>query len=247
MSFVDCRWELGNPGRGREPYLAGHIPGASFLDVDEDDLSARPCVRRSPPAAERRSAARAASRCRDRGRRPRRRLREHGRRRASRWLLRHFGTTTAPVLDLDGWLGPLRSGEEQIEPAAFQPNERHDDTVTRRGAERSPRRARRRRPAFESASAASRTRSTACPAGFRRDQRPGTSRCPSPAGSSSPTAAPASPPASSCAAPRSQGAMRSSCEPGANGSSSGCPSREAEGHADRRLAPPPSPARLESG
>jgi len=34
--FVDCRWELGSPGRGRELYLAGHIPGASFLDVDED-------------------------------------------------------------------------------------------------------------------------------------------------------------------------------------------------------------------
>src|SRR4029450_9842310 len=34
--FVDCRWELGSPGRGRELYLEGHIPGASFLDVDED-------------------------------------------------------------------------------------------------------------------------------------------------------------------------------------------------------------------
>jgi len=39
--FVDCRWELGNPGRGRELYLAGHVPGASFLDVDAD-LSAPP-------------------------------------------------------------------------------------------------------------------------------------------------------------------------------------------------------------
>ena len=37
--FVDCRWELGKPGRGRELYLAGHIPGAAFLDV-ERDLSA---------------------------------------------------------------------------------------------------------------------------------------------------------------------------------------------------------------
>ena len=25
--FVDCRWELGNPGRGLELYLAGHVPG----------------------------------------------------------------------------------------------------------------------------------------------------------------------------------------------------------------------------
>ena len=34
--FVDCRWELGNLALGRELYLAGHIPGAAFLDVDED-------------------------------------------------------------------------------------------------------------------------------------------------------------------------------------------------------------------
>src|SRR5256885_9679685 len=39
--FVDCRWELGKPRRGHELYLQGHIPGASFLDV-ERDLSAPP-------------------------------------------------------------------------------------------------------------------------------------------------------------------------------------------------------------
>ena len=58
--FVDCRWELGDPARGRELYLAGHIPGASFLDVDEDlsDLSVEdagvthcraPSASRNPP------------------------------------------------------------------------------------------------------------------------------------------------------------------------------------------------------
>src|ERR671935_232605 len=26
--FVDCRWELGDPARGHELYLEGHIPGA---------------------------------------------------------------------------------------------------------------------------------------------------------------------------------------------------------------------------
>src|SRR5207302_3138656 len=46
--FVDCRWELENPGRGRELYLVGHIPGASFLDVDED-LSAPPGKRGRHP------------------------------------------------------------------------------------------------------------------------------------------------------------------------------------------------------
>ena len=39
--FVDCRWTLGEPGAGRELYLEGHIPGASYLDVDAD-LSAPP-------------------------------------------------------------------------------------------------------------------------------------------------------------------------------------------------------------
>src|SRR6185436_11886324 len=34
--FVDCRWALGEPERGRDLYLEGHIPGASFLDVDTD-------------------------------------------------------------------------------------------------------------------------------------------------------------------------------------------------------------------
>ena len=31
--FVDCRYELGDPARGRRLYLEGHVPGASFLDV----------------------------------------------------------------------------------------------------------------------------------------------------------------------------------------------------------------------
>jgi thiosulfate/3-mercaptopyruvate sulfurtransferase len=34
------------------------------------------------------------------------------------------------VLDFDGWLGPLRAGEEEAPPAAFEPRERADDTVT---------------------------------------------------------------------------------------------------------------------
>ncbi len=41
MRVVDVRWYLGQPGRGREAYLAGHIPGAIFLDLDTD-LSAPP-------------------------------------------------------------------------------------------------------------------------------------------------------------------------------------------------------------
>ena len=126
---MDCRWELGNPGRGRELYLAGHIPGASFLDVDED-LSAPPgrAGRHPLPSAE--AFARAASGA---GIGAGVLVVAYGNMGGPErlwWLLRHFGHDDCAVLDLDGWLGPLRSGEEQIEPAAFEPNERHDDTVT---------------------------------------------------------------------------------------------------------------------
>jgi thiosulfate/3-mercaptopyruvate sulfurtransferase len=33
---VDLRWVLGQPGAGRRAYDAGHIPGAIFLDLDDD-------------------------------------------------------------------------------------------------------------------------------------------------------------------------------------------------------------------
>jgi thiosulfate/3-mercaptopyruvate sulfurtransferase len=33
---VDVRWYLGKPGAGRAAYEAGHIPGAIFLDLDDD-------------------------------------------------------------------------------------------------------------------------------------------------------------------------------------------------------------------
>jgi thiosulfate/3-mercaptopyruvate sulfurtransferase len=36
LRIVDVRWYLGKPGKGREAYEAGHIPGAIFLDLDED-------------------------------------------------------------------------------------------------------------------------------------------------------------------------------------------------------------------
>ena len=57
--FVDCRWELGAPERGRELYLSGHVPGASFLDVDEDlsDLTIQDAGRHPLPSAERFAAA----------------------------------------------------------------------------------------------------------------------------------------------------------------------------------------------
>jgi thiosulfate/3-mercaptopyruvate sulfurtransferase len=131
--FVDCRWELGNPGRGRELYLAGHVPGASFLDV-ERDLSAPPATpggRHPLPAAE--DFARAAGAAGigpgafvvayDQG--------MNGGAARLWWLLRHFGHDDVAVLDggMAAWLGPLVAGAEEIEAAEFVLRPRDDDTV----------------------------------------------------------------------------------------------------------------------
>jgi len=133
--FVDCRWQLGHPERGRELYLEGHIPGASFLDV-ERELSALPGGadggRHPLPAAE--DFARAVGAAGigpdvfvvayDEG--------MTGGAARLWWLLRHFGHDDVAVLagGIASWAGPLRSGEEEIEAAEFAPRPREDDTVT---------------------------------------------------------------------------------------------------------------------
>jgi thiosulfate/3-mercaptopyruvate sulfurtransferase len=130
--FVDCRWELGEPDRGRELYRGGHIPGAAFLDVDRD-LSAPPGGpdggRHPLPSAE--DFARAASSA---GIGPDVFVVAYGNGGGPErlwWLLRHFGHDDVAVLagGLDTWLGPLRSGEEDFEPAEFVPRPRAGDTV----------------------------------------------------------------------------------------------------------------------
>jgi len=130
--FVDCRWELGAPGRGRELYLAGHIPGASFLDVDEDlsDLSVPDAGRHPLPSAE--AFAAAASRA---GIGSGVLVVAYGALGGAErlwWLLRHFGHNDCAVLigGLDAWGGPLRAGEEPTRPAEFVPRERSGDTIT---------------------------------------------------------------------------------------------------------------------
>ena len=45
------------------------------------------------------------------------------------WLLRHFGHDSCAVIELEGWHGPLTTGDEVIEPAAFTLRPRDDDTI----------------------------------------------------------------------------------------------------------------------
>jgi thiosulfate/3-mercaptopyruvate sulfurtransferase len=126
--FVDCRWELGKPGRGRELYLVGHIPGASFLDVDTD-LSAPPGTRGRHPLPGAWEFARAAGRA---GIGPGVFVVAYGGMGGAErlwWLLRHFGHDECAVIDFESWRGPLSTGEEDIEPVEFVPNPRDDDTI----------------------------------------------------------------------------------------------------------------------
>lgn len=127
--FVDCRWELGAKERGREQYLAGHVPGASFLDLETDlsDTSIEGRGRHPLPSAAR--FAEAASRA---GIGDGVFVVAYGSMGGAErlwWLLRHFGHDACAVLDLAAWRGPLRSGEEAVAAATFHPQERADDVV----------------------------------------------------------------------------------------------------------------------
>jgi thiosulfate/3-mercaptopyruvate sulfurtransferase len=133
--FVDCRWELGKPDRGGDLYLSGHIPGASFVDV-ERELSGPPGGaeggRHPLPSAEDFAATAAAAGigsgvfvvAYDQG--------MTGGAARLWWLLRHFGHEDVAVLagGVDSWLGALRSGEEEIALADFVARPRTDDVVT---------------------------------------------------------------------------------------------------------------------
>jgi thiosulfate/3-mercaptopyruvate sulfurtransferase len=126
--FVDSRWELGNPGRGRDLYLEAHIPGASFLDV-ERDLSSPPSAGGRHPLPSDEQFAAAAGRA---GIGDGIFVVTYGSLGGAErlwWLLRHFGHDDCAVLDLGGWFGPLRSGEELPEPQTFRPRPRTGDTI----------------------------------------------------------------------------------------------------------------------
>jgi thiosulfate/3-mercaptopyruvate sulfurtransferase len=135
VRFVDSRFDLLDPPAARRRYLEAHIPGAVFLDLDEDlsDLSIPPEVGGRHPLPSAELFAAAASRAGigtdtlvvayDEG--------MTGGAARLWWLLRHFGHDRVAVLDggLRAWLGPLATGEEQVEPAAFTPHERTGDVA----------------------------------------------------------------------------------------------------------------------
>ena len=133
--FVDCRWELGEPEQGRELYLGGHIPGASFLDT-ERDLSSPPGSRGRHPLPSDEQFAEAAGRA---GIGDGVFVVAYGSMGGAErlwWLLRHFGHDDCAVLELGGWLGPLRAGKEEPEPQEFTPRARAGDTIEADGLQK---------------------------------------------------------------------------------------------------------------
>lgn len=137
VRVVDCRFDLGDPDAGRRDYLAGHIPGAVFVDLDRDLAGpVTPATGRHPLP----SAAALADR-----------LGVLGIDNASSvvvydagsgalaarawWLLRWLGHEDVRLLDrgLSGWtsLGhALEAGDVVVEASSYRPKVREDVTIT---------------------------------------------------------------------------------------------------------------------
>jgi thiosulfate/3-mercaptopyruvate sulfurtransferase len=126
--FADCRWAIDDPGLGWTQYLAGHIPGAVFVDV-ERDLSAPPGAGGRHPLPSAETFARTAGLA---GIGPGTFVVAYGSMGGAErlwWLLRHFGHVGCAVIDLEAFHGPLTIGEETPEPAVFELSERSDDVI----------------------------------------------------------------------------------------------------------------------
>jgi thiosulfate/3-mercaptopyruvate sulfurtransferase len=136
VRIVDCRWELGEPGAGEPLWREGHIPGASFLDLDRD-LAAPPGDHGRHPLPETDDFEAAARRAGISDGTLVVAYDEAGEGGAARlwWVLRHFGHRDVTVLDggLRAWReegGALRAGEEEIEPGDFEARPVTGDTAS---------------------------------------------------------------------------------------------------------------------
>lgn len=134
VRVVDCRFVLGDPAAGRERYLASHIAGAAFADLDRDLAGPVGDGRRGrhplPEPDAFTAAVRRAGIDVDATVVAYDEARSGG---AARlwWLLRHFGHDQAAVLDggFASWAGPTRSGTEDLPTGTWQVRKVRDDTA----------------------------------------------------------------------------------------------------------------------
>ncbi len=135
--FADCRFDLGDPPAARRRYLAGHLPGAVFLDLDHDlsDKTLTGHGRHPLPGPEQFAATMTRN-----GIGPGVTVVAYDDGMLSGaarlwWTLRHYGHDAVAVLDggLRSWRGPLATGEEPAPAAAtpaFVARPRTGDTIT---------------------------------------------------------------------------------------------------------------------
>jgi thiosulfate/3-mercaptopyruvate sulfurtransferase len=135
LRVIDCSFKLGDPGAGERLWLAGHIPGASFLDVDRD-LAAKPGERGRHPLPEPAAFEAAARRAGVSQGSAVVAYDQAGEGGAARlwWLLRHFGHEDVAVLDggLAGWRaagGPTEAGAVSEAPGDFTLRPQQGDKV----------------------------------------------------------------------------------------------------------------------
>jgi thiosulfate/3-mercaptopyruvate sulfurtransferase len=129
LVVVDSSWHMAASGRkGREEYLAAHIPGARFLDIDDVNDRAHPAPHMLPSAA----AFGAAMERLGIGRSDRILVYDNSpiRTAARGWFMfRHFGAEQVAILDggFQKWTAegrPIESGEPAARPARFDAVER---------------------------------------------------------------------------------------------------------------------------
>lgn len=131
LVVVDASWHMPASGRsGREEYLAAHIPGARFLDIDEVSDRSHPAPHMLPSASDFGAAMERLGIAED----DRIVVYDNSptRTAARGWfMLRHFGAEHVAILDggFQKWLAegrPTESGEVKVEPAAFDAIERDE-------------------------------------------------------------------------------------------------------------------------
>ena len=136
LAVIDSSWHMPASGRrGREDYLAAHIPGARFLDIDELSDKTHPAPHMLPSPAEFGDAMEQLGI----GTGDRIVVYDNSpiRTAARGWfMLRHFGADQVAILDggLQKWLAegrPTEGGEPAPREARFESRERWGEVVSK--------------------------------------------------------------------------------------------------------------------
>ena len=136
LTIVDSSWHMPATGRsGRDEYLAAHIPGALFFDIDAVSDAANPAPHMLPTAEQFAKAMEDLGVGRD----DRIVVYDNSplRTAARGWFtLRHFGAERVAILDggLQKWIAegrPVESGESSSRSARFDATERSEEVVTK--------------------------------------------------------------------------------------------------------------------